>query len=134
MSKKLFALVILVMMLFAIGCQSNGNNDDNYAGDDGEINEKGGIEEKNENGRFVYKGTVTSISNDRYIEMEIIDSEIAFGIYWVLIGDQTSFVDNDGASISRNDIKVGDTIEVVFSGQVMMSYPPQIAAQKIILK
>ncbi len=138
MSKKIFAVVILVMMLFVIGCEpsnngggntNNGGNNQNGGSTDGK-----GVEEKNENDEFVFKGRVTSVSNPYHIEMEIIDSEIAFGIYWVNVGSQTEYIGSDSVPINREDIKVGDTIEVVFSGQVMMSYPPQISAQKIIVK
>ena len=76
---------------------------------------------------------MTDLSNSRHIEMEIIDSEIAFGTYLALTDKDTLFFDNNGGAITREDIKVGDIIEVVFSGQVMQSFPPKIYAQKIYL-
>ena len=117
MNKKILALIILAVMLFAVGCQPAENNN--------------GIEEKNAKGEYVFKGEVTSVSEKKYIVIEIIDSEIAFGTYHVLIGDTTLFFHADDSTAERDDIKVGDIIEVAFSGQVMMSYPPQIYAQKI---
>ena len=128
MSKRILALALAMLLLFVTGCQpsdNNGNKNDNDSNDN--------VEEKNENGEFFFKGVVTSTDSKYYIAMEIIDSEVAFGIYHVNIGDQTVFVDKDGNQISRATIKVGDTIKVVFSGQVMLSYPPQISAQKITL-
>lgn len=118
MSKKIIAIAIIMMTLLMAGCQGGDDNS---------------VEEKNERGEFVFKGEVTDVSNYRHIEMEIIDSEVAFGTYLALTSSETEFYGSDGNSIEREDIKVGDVIEVVFSGQVMMSYPPKISAQKIYL-
>ena len=119
--KKIIA--ILMMILLMAGCQPT--EDGNVAG--------GGKEEKNEHGEYVFKGEVTDASYYRHIVMEIIDSEIAFGTYHVLTDAETKYFDNNGNAITREDIKAGDVIEVVFSGQVMNSFPPQIYAQKIYL-
>lgn len=68
------------------------------------------------------------------IEVEVIDGEYgASGIYWVNVGETTVFKDADGGSIEPSDLSVGDQIEIIYSGQVMMSYPPQIMARKITL-
>lgn len=124
-------------MLFITGCTS----DNNYDGTSGGGGQDGGgnspandgstIEEKNADGQYIFRGVVTKINGTRTIEMEIVDSEIAFGIYWVNVGEPTEYVGKDGGKITLNDVKVGDTIEVAFGGQVMQSYPPQISAQKI---
>lgn len=150
MSKRIFAIVVLVMMIFAIGCNQQSADDNNSETNNGVTDNSGtdnsgtdnsgnvengrGVEEKNDQDEFFYRGVVTETDNKRYIVMEIIDSNVAFGIYHALVSDQTAFVNSDGSAISRDQIKVGDTIEVIFSGQVMLSMPPQIAAQKIILK
>ena len=141
MSKRFLALAVLFMMLFTVGCNGGNNNanDGNSDENNGANTENGsdtgnGVEERNADGEFFYRGIVTAVDNKYYIAMEIVDSNVAFGVYHVLVGDQTVFINSDGATISRDQIKVGDTIEVVFSGQVMLSMPPQIAAQKIILK
>lgn len=147
MSRKIFAIVILVMMLFIMGCEPNdsdnggsadngstegGNTDNGNADSVNDSDGNNGVEEKNENGEFFFKAKVTSVSDKSHIEVEIIDSEVAFGTYWVLVGDQTEYVGADSVPIRREDIKVGDTIEIIFGGQVMQSYPPRIAATKII--
>ena len=118
MTKKIIAIAILIMTLLLTGCQGGNDN---------------AIDEKNELGEFVFRGRVTGISSTRYIEMEIIDSEIAFGTYHVLVSDQTTVYDKKGNSTSIDYIKIGDVIDVVFSGQVMNSYPPKISAQKIVI-
>ena len=123
MSKKIIAIAILMMTLILAGCQPT----------EGAYNTGGGNEEKNERGEYVFKGEVTDISNNRHIEMEIIDSNIAFGTYLALTDNGTLYFDSNGSAIARENIKVGDVIEVVFSGQVMQSFPPKIYAQKIYL-
>ena len=129
MSKKVLALILAMIIVFITGCGANENPSDKNDKENANIeteedtgnNDESEIEERNADGSYFYKGKITSLSSDRHIEMEIIDSQVAFGIYWVLVSSQTKFVDNNGKEISRNDLKVGDIIEVAFSGQVMMS-------------
>ena len=64
------------------------------------------------------------------LEVEVIESEYTFGTHWV-ITDSAEFFDKSGKKITKNDISVGDTVEILYSGQVMLSYPPQIVAAKI---
>ena len=73
---------------------------------------------------------VTAIGDK--IEVEVIESEYTSGPYHVITSDDTVFQKN-GIKINRDGIKVGDTVEIYYSGQVMLSYPPQIVAHKIIV-
>ena len=132
MNKGILALVIIITLLFAVGCNNGAGGNDGFINEDGE--KVTGIEEKNENGEFVFYGKVTANESRGYIEVEIVDSQIAFGIYHVLVDEGTVYLDSDGKAITREDIKVDDRIEIVFSGQVMMSIPAKIYGQKIILK
>lgn len=133
MTKRILAIVMLVMMLFAMGCGPTdkgpvGGNDNNSSNDNEDA------KEINESDYFLYKGKIVSNENSRYIEVEIIDSQIAFGKYLVLVDAATVYQDSEGNEITRDDLKVDDVIEISFSGQVMMSLPPQIYGQRIILK
>ena len=66
------------------------------------------------------------------IEVDVIEGEYgASGIYWVLTSNETEVFGKSSESISLSDIKVGDTIEITYGGQVMMSYPPKISAISI---
>ncbi len=135
MSKRIFALVIMIMMLFAMGCDGGQNNVAGGNGDaSGGTDNGDSVEERNADGEFFYRGIVKSVDARKYIEIEIIDSQVAFGIYQALVDSETLFFNAEGDVIDRADIKVGDTVEVIFSGQVMLSFPPQIYAQKVILK
>lgn len=78
---------------------------------------------------FVLKATVNALGDK--IEVDVFEGEYASGLYWVITSDATEFLDKDGNRIAKDDIKVGDTVEIVYNGQVMMSYPAQIVARKI---
>jgi hypothetical protein len=49
----------------------------------------------------------------------------------VILTDETEIKDALGKALSREDIGIGDTLSVVYNGQVMLSYPPQIVAHSI---
>ena len=69
------------------------------------------------------------------IEVEVIEGEYgASGIYWVKISSDATIFDSNGARITKSNLKVGDVIEITYSGQVMLSYPPQIVALQIQIK
>ena len=84
---------------------------------------------KVEEPRFKMKATVERIGEK--IEVNVYEAEYASGADWLVIGDKTKYEGSDGKAISLADISPGDKIEVTYNGQVMMSYPPQIAALKI---
>ena len=65
------------------------------------------------------------------IEVTVLESEYAFGTYLVITAPETRYLKSDGVSIHRSDLKVGDRVEILYSGQVMLSLPPQIVASKI---
>lgn len=124
MSKRFFALALALLMLFLVGCQPSGD------GGNSEMNgtENGG--QQNRGDEFVLKATVNAVYDD-YIEVEIVDSDYAFGVYWVRTGVQTVYLNNNGGIVSRSDVKAGQTLNIVYSGQTMMSLPPQIVAWSI---
>ena len=133
-TKRILALVMALVMLMAVGCQKDDGAKLPDAGDDTPNAENGGIKNsaiKLEDNEVVYRGKVTNLGDRNGLEMESVDSTIAFGTYRVLIGDSTTFYGVNGEEIDRETIELGDVIEVVFSGQVMMSYPPQIAAKRV---
>ena len=69
------------------------------------------------------------------IEVEVIEGDYdASGIYWVNFSNETVFTNSQNVRLSIDDLKVGDTVEIIYGGQVAMSYPPQIFAKKIVIK
>ena len=130
MNKRIFALILLLTLIFVSGCENKKADDKPKE----ENNSALGTNTDRPSDEFIFKGEVTSVDNKKYIEMEIIDSDIAFGTYWVLISEETLFFAADGSSADISAVKVGSIIEVAFSGQVMNSYPPKIAARKIYIK
>ena len=80
-------------------------------------------------GGFFLKGEIRAINEN--IEIEVIESDYAFGLYWVSVSDDTVYETKDGAVADKTILSVGDIVEVEYGGQVMMSYPPRIVAAKI---
>ena len=135
MNNKILALILLITMLLLVGCNKAGTTeqptDNNQSESNNESTAPQSVEEKNENGEFFFKAKITSLDERNYIHVEVFDSEVAFGPYRVIVGEVTKYFDKDGNSISITDLKVGDSIEIIFNGQVMTSNPPQIAALRI---
>ena len=68
------------------------------------------------------------------ISVDVLESEYTSGIHWVITTGGTEFFDKNGNEIERSDLKVSDKVEILYSGQVMLSYPPQIVAARISVK
>ena len=113
--KRLFKILILALTLTALtACGTDGGGDSTPI--DG----------------VKMTAKVTEVT-DR-LGVEVLESEYAFGPYLVHMGEKVKICGKSGESISLSDIKDGDTVEIIYSGQVMMSYPPQIVALRIIVK
>jgi len=84
------------------------------------------------NGDFSLQGVVRSVGDT--FEVEMTDSEVAFGTYIVITHTATAYYDKNGNEITREDIGIGDCVTVKFNGQVMRSMPPQIVAYSITLQ
>lgn len=80
-------------------------------------------------GGFVLKARITALGEK--LEVEVYDSDYAFGTYWVITPAATTYEGEGGTAISRRDLKVGDRVEITYGGQVMQSLPPQIVARSI---
>ena len=81
-------------------------------------------------GGFQMTARITAIGEK--IEVEVISGPYeASGPYWVITGEATCYRNAAGERIDRSDLAVGDRVEITYGGQVMMSYPPQIAAARI---
>ena len=68
------------------------------------------------------------------IEVMVTESEYTWGTHLVITSDDTQYVGKNGERITRDKLSVGQTVEIIYSGQVMLSYPPQIVAKKITVK
>ena len=82
-------------------------------------------------GEFSLIGRVKEVGEKLLIEIE--ESEYMSGDVLVIYGENTKITDADGGALSLGAIKVGGKVEVRYNGQVMMSYPAQVAALRIIL-
>ena len=113
MRKLAFVTLILLVLAFATSCY---------------------ISEEEQNMEGV-KMTAVIKSIGEKIEVDVIEGEYgASGIYMVNVSDKTVYTDSSNVRLSLASLKVGDTVEITYSGQVMLSYPPQIVALKIQIK
>ena len=110
--KKIIALAVATLLLFMVGCSTSDSGEAPIMGE-----------------KYVLKGIIKSV-NEGIIEVEVIESDYAFGIYWVHTENAT-LLDIDGNAIAINDFGIDDVVNITYGGQVMMSYPPQIVAYKI---
>ena len=120
--KKIFSLILIFSLLAVslLGCSAETGAE--ATGGDG--TDAGG-----ESMPFVFHGTVFEVAELLGVEME--ETEYSSGPYHVITSEETAYYDENGAPTSRDAVKVGSVIEVTFSGQVMMSYPPKISAKSI---
>ena len=107
--KKLSIILIAIFAVFNMGCSKQLGDDFNML--------------------------AKVINNGEKLEVEVLESENnASGIYLVIIANETEFIDKVGNQILKENIECGDIVEIYYGGQVMMSYPPQIVAARIVIK
>ena len=121
MKKFLITVLGLSLLPMLFACKSKSTNE--------KPREDANEEADTKNEAFRLMAIVKSVGER--LEVEVIESDYAFGEYWVIISPETEFLDKSGNKISVSDLKPEDKIEITYGGQVMMSYPPQIVAAKI---
>ena len=128
--KKILTTILLFIFALSLSSCSVFNN---FLSKDTDDNDKDNSNDGSKPGSdFKMTAIITEVSD--VIAVEVTESEYTFGVHWVLISDATEFFGKNGETISRSDLKAGDTVEILYSGQVMMSYPPQIVAARISVK
>lgn len=65
------------------------------------------------------------------ITVEVTGSPYTFGVHVVHTPEETLYLDESGKPLPRTALSVGDVVRIDYSGQVMLSYPPQIVAARI---
>ena len=73
------------------------------------------------------------IECDERLYVTVTESEYAYGSYVIIVAPETVIEYADGASAAYADISVGASLYIVYSGQVMLSMPPQTVAHKIVI-
>ena len=106
----LFILIISVFAFSSISCENENEGD--------------GTEPS-----FSMKARL--LVNAEKLEVDVIEAEYASGIFHIIVPEETDIYGSDGEKIKKSDLKVGDLITISYSGQIMMSYPPQTVALKI---
>ena len=127
---KNIALVIVAatLLLMFAGCDAQTPDNTPSTGEQGNNTETPA--ERTDG--FVMTAEVKFVG-DR-VEVDVISAEYASGIFHILVNDGTVILSSDGREITKQDLKAGDTVEITYNGQVMLSYPPQVVAHKIAIK
>ena len=68
---------------------------------------------------------------DEKLEVMVKESEYTYGTHLVITSDSTQYIGKDGQKITRDDLRAAQVVEILYNGQVMLSYPPQIVALRI---
>ncbi len=84
---------------------------------------------KAQGSKVTMEAKILNVNNNLLVE--VTKSEYAFGEYVLLLNDATKYYNKNGNAISKQNLAVGDIIKVEYSGQVMLSIPPQVVAHKI---
>ncbi len=111
----------MLLMLTLVSCAGGGNASKDTGGNDASVDE--------ESGGVKMIARITELGER--LTVEVLESPYTSGIHWVITSTETTYTARDGKAIERKDLKVRDTVEILYNGQVMMSYPPQIVAVKI---
>ena len=106
--KKLFSLLLLLPLLCLPACGS-----------------------KEDLGEYEFTMTAEIVKIEDKIEVTVLESPVADGPYLVITNDDTVYKNAKGKEITREKLAVGDTVLIAYTGQVMMSLPPQIVALAI---
>lgn len=123
MKKILFYLLLALALTATVSCETGGG----ASAGAGE-----GASAEAQADAVKMTATVTSTENGGQIAVDVISGDYGVtGVYLVHLSAETAFYGANGAPISRADLKAGDTVEIRYGGQVMMSYPPQIVAGSI---
>ena len=83
---------------------------------------------KMENSNVFMEARILEV-NDTLL-VSVTKSEYAFGDYILHIGN-CEIYNKEGKQITKADLSASDNIMVEYSGQVMLSIPPQVVAHKI---
>ena len=118
--KHLKRIMIIALLLTLTACAGEGNSTSTETAPSTEVDMKEEI---------TMIARVTELG-DR-LTVEVTESPYTSGVHWVITPSETVYIEKDGSAIKREEIKIGDTVEILYNGQVMMSYPPQIVAKQI---
>ena len=125
-------LAATLLILMFVGCDAQTTDNTPSVGEQGDNNGNNTQSVTERTDGFVMTAEVKSVGER--VEVDVISAEYASGIFHILVNDGTVILSSDGREITKQDLKAGDTVEITYNGQVMLSYPPQVVAHKIVVK
>jgi hypothetical protein len=132
---KLISVTMLLVFLF-VGCgikndtTDNGNEPNNgNVTDNADTSNNGDTSEDESN--IVFKAEVIEIGNSLLIAPDQESNEYKSSDKISVSLNDTKLLNSEDKEITKEEIKVGDIIEVTYNGVIMESYPAQINASSI---
>ena len=80
---------------------------------------------------FTMRAEITEVMEGELLVEVISAPHGNSGPFFVIAPAETPVLDKDGEKSSVTSLEVGNIIDITYGGQVMMSYPPKIAAIRI---
>ncbi len=80
---------------------------------------------------FEMEATVCELGEK--LTVEVTKSEYTSGVHLIIPDKNVRVTDEEDNTLSLSDIRVHDKVRIIYNGQVMLSYPPQVVATAIIL-
>lgn len=133
MRRFMINIILLLSALTLFSCHIGQGGDGSPEGNGGVGNSGSSQGRSDEIGSSVSMLARIDKIDDK-LEVTVLESEYTFGVHWVITPDETVYFGIDGREISRDSLNVGDTVEILYSGQVMLSMPPQIVAARITVR
>ena len=121
---KICVLALALPLLLCSSCS--------FASHGGTTSNGGSTNAGDDNGGEKFSMLAEIENLDTPFQVDVIRAEYASGPYWIVTSPQTEYEDKNGNRITKSDLCVGDTVEIYYNGQVMMSFPPQVVAHKIV--
>ena len=90
-----------------------------------------GCSENEAPSEYKFRAVVNEIGEGELLVTVSDEDGLHFGEYRVLVSTRTVYYLSDGVKGNIGSVEHGDVIEVTYNGQVMRSFPPQVAALKI---
>ena len=87
--------------------------------------------EKDEGNNFKMTATISELGEQLLVN--VTEGEYSDGPFFIVYNEKTEIISADGRVLAVSELSVRDEVYIYYNGQVMLSYPPKVAATKIVV-